>query len=139
MKNTKYSFAIQLIINSLTLLLFITKIGIAQDMNLQLRQLPIASSEYVNGTKKDWLVEEVKLPSKVLRNEKGNEIILSNGLISRTFRISPNAATITFKKLYNQEELVRAVKPEATVSINNFSIDVGGLVGQPNLAFLYED
>ncbi len=31
------------------------------------------------------------------------------------------------------------MKPEAVVTINEFTIDVGGLTGQPKLAFLYPD
>ena len=64
---------------------------------------------------------------------------LSNGIISRTFRIIPNAATTSFNILSDQEELIRAVTPEATVQINNFNVEVGGLKGQANLAFLYAD
>jgi hypothetical protein len=71
--------------------------------------------------------------------EKGNELMLSNGIISRSFRLDPNAATVSLKILGRQEELVRSIKPEAVITVNDFSIDVGGLEGQSNLAFLYPD
>lgn len=105
----------------------------------KLKLLPEITNPYSEGVKEDWLIAKPETNAKAFRNSKGNELILSNGLISRTFRIAPNAATVSFKKLQNQEELIRAVKPEAILSINNFSIPVGGLEGQPNLAFLYED
>ncbi len=120
-------------------LIFSTLIGFSQGLNQKVSQLPIAKDDYVNGVKNDWLVDKINIPSGVFRNEKGNELILSNGLISRSFRITPNATTISLKKLYNQEELIRAVKPEAIVSLDGFTINVGGLTGQDNLAFLYPD
>lgn len=123
----------------LFLFLIYAQMGFAQDPNQQLLQLPIAEGEYVNGAINDWLIDKINLPAKVLRNKKNNELILSNGIISRTFRLSPNATTTSLKILGNQQELVRAVKPEAVVTINGFAINVGGLTGQPNLAFLYPD
>lgn len=108
----------------------------AQNLSSKINELPILQGEYKNGITNDWLVTGSKIPSGAFRNESSNEITLSNGLISRTLRLSPNVATVSLKKLSNQEELVRAVKPEAIISIDNFSIDVGGLEGQSNLAFL---
>ncbi len=105
----------------------------------QLEKLPAITQAYLDGARGDWLVEKINKKALIFKNDKNDELILSNGLISRTFRLTPNAATISLKIIRNQQELVRAVKPEAVVTINGFTIDVGGLTGQPNLAFLYPD
>ena len=39
----------------------------------------------------------------------------------------------------NKKPLLRAVKPEAVVTLDGVRYDVGGLVGQPDLAFLRPD
>ncbi len=88
---------------------------------------------------KDWLIDDKDSKSAVLHNEAKSELTLSNGIISRTFRLQPNAATISIKKLKQNEELIRAIKPEAIIQIEDFSFNIGGLTGQPNLAFLYPD
>ena len=84
----------------------------------------------------DWLLKRPTQEAQVYRNEAGNEIILSNGLISRTFRTAPNAATVGFDNLVTGEAIIRGVKPEALVSIDGVDYAVGGLLGQPNYAFL---
>lgn len=113
--------------------------GIAQSFKDKIHSLPLITAEYKDGVEHDWLVEYKSPESGIFRNESANEIILSNGLISRSFRVIPNGATVSFKVLGNQQELVRAVKPEAVITVNGFTINVGGLEGQPNLAFLYPD
>ena len=123
----------------LTLLLSNIDEGLAQNYVEDLGDLPVINGAYIEGVQQDYLVEKINEKAAALRNEISNEMILSNGLISRTFRLSPNAATTSLKILTNQQELVRAVKPEAVVTVNGFTINVGGLTGQPNLAFLYPD
>ena len=113
--------------------------AIAQTKIQELESIDMADESYSAGMEKDWLVSKPALNARVFRNENSNELILSNGIVSRTFRITPNAATTSLKVLSKQEEHVRAVKPEAVVSVNGFTVSVGGLKGQPNLAFLYPD
>ena len=50
---------------------------------------------------KDWLIESPDVPVRIYRNE--TEVILCNGLISRTIRINPNAATVGMKNLVSGE------------------------------------
>ena len=111
----------------------------AQNWDKKIQNLPVIDGVYQDGVKSDWLIQKPSETAKVFRNEDSNELILSNGIISRSFRLSPNAATISLKVLSKQEEHVRAVKPEAIISVNGFTVNVGGLTGQPNLAFLYPD
>ena len=85
---------------------------------------------------KDWLIRPVNDPVKIDWNQDTHELLLSNGLIQRSFRLSPNMASIGYKNLTTDEEFLRGVKPEAVVSINGKNYEIGGLKGQPNYAFL---
>ncbi len=84
---------------------------------------------------KDWLIETPDL-SATLQSNGEKEVILTNGLISRTIRLTPNAATVSLRNLVTGEEYIRSVKPEALVSINGISYPVGGLSGQKEPAYL---
>ncbi len=111
----------------------------AQDYLDELQKLPVISGSYAEGVDNDWLIKKPVETARVFRNKENNELIISNGIISRSFRLVPNAATTSLKVLSKQEEHVRAVKPEAVLTVNGFNVNVGGLNGQPNLAFLYPD
>ena len=87
----------------------------------------------------DWLVRAPDAGAAVYRTAHDNEIVLSNGLVSRTFRLAPNAATVALDNLITDEAVLRGVKPEARVAVNGVSYDVGGLKGQPNYAYLQPD
>jgi hypothetical protein len=52
----------------------------------------IIASVRANG--EDWLVTRVGEPVKIEKQQHGREIVLNNGLISRTLRLQPNAATV---------------------------------------------
>lgn len=85
--------------------------------------------------KKDWLIDDSPYKAEVYQGNK-NEIIISNGLIRRTFKLSPNAATIAFDNITTGESIIRGIKPEALITINNTDYEIGGLKGQPNFAFI---
>ncbi len=84
----------------------------------------------------DWLLDATSFSAGVYRTDRDNEIALDNGLVRRTFRLSPNAATVGLDNLVTGAAVVRAVRPEAAVTIDGIRYDVGGLTGQPNHAFL---
>ena len=84
----------------------------------------------------DWLVTPVHTPVTLAHGGGGREIILSNGLMSRTFRIAPNAATVSLRNLTTGSEMVRGVKPEATITLDGQLFDVGGLNGQKEYGYL---
>lgn len=120
--------------------LFALPLGVwGQTAPVQLQTLPLPPSVYTEGAKEDWLVEPVELPSRIFRTPDARTLLLSNGLVSRAFRLSPEAATVSFKQLRTQEEWIRAIEPEALVEIGDFLLPVGGMEGQPNRAFLYPD
>ncbi|MHC4206309.1 MAG: alpha-galactosidase, partial [Planctomycetota bacterium] len=89
-----------------------------------------------NIVKEDWLVRQIKEPVTIEKSPDGKEIVLSNGLVSRTFRIRPNAATIAYDNLMTGESIIRGVKPEAIVEIDGQKYEVGGLQGQLEYAYL---
>lgn len=88
---------------------------------------------------KDWLVNPINMNAQVYKSDDGKEIILYNGLIKRTFRIQPNIACVDYKNMSNDQQLLRAIKPEASVTINNKEYNIGGLHGQKENAYLLNE
>jgi len=93
----------------------------------------IASGDTIGS---DWLVRQIKEPVIIKKRLGGREIVLSNSLISRTFRLSPNAATVAYDNLMTGEFIIRGIKPEAIVVLNGQKYEVGGLQGQLEYAYL---
>ncbi|MCK5465471.1 MAG: hypothetical protein KAI95_20730, partial [Bacteroidales bacterium] len=83
-----------------------------------------------SGQSKDWLLGNFQEKSN-LEKTNNDQLILTNGLISRTFSMVPNGATIGFDNLINGESVIRSVRPEAIVEIDGIEYEVGGLEGQP--------
>lgn len=75
---------------------------------------------------KDWMLG--KEIYKVEINRRGNDLILSNGLVNRIFR---DGVTIGLNNLITGEGLLRSIRPEAEIILNDMNIPVGGLTGQP--------
>lgn len=84
----------------------------------------------------DWLIKPVNTQAQVFRSGDGKDIVLYNGLVKRAFRITPNVACVDYKNMINQQQLLRAVKPEARLTINGAPVQVGGLYGQKENAYL---
>ena len=85
----------------------------------------------------DWLVQPFRQPALI--EEKDSQLILDNGLIRRTFAITPNFATVDYTNQITGNTLLRAIKPEAGLAINGNEYEVGGLKGQPDYAYLDSD
>jgi hypothetical protein len=99
----------------------------AQTINIG--NLPVYNKETLR-TKTDWLITGDVQKSAIYKTPEGY-MVLSNGLVSRTFTLNPNGATIGLDNLITNEALVRAVSPEAVIWVNGNEINVGGLTGQP--------
>jgi hypothetical protein len=84
----------------------------------------------------DWLVSSVTTTSGVYQSADGQCLVMANGLIARTFKVTPNLATVSFKRSGKDTEFVRAVKPEAMVELDGQRYDIGGLKGQPVANYL---
>ena len=87
----------------------------------------------------DWLVSAPPQRAGIFRSHDGKELVLNNGLLSRTWRLAPNAATVAFDNLMTDQPVIRAVRPEAILTINNVRVAVGGLSGQPNHGYLRKE
>lgn len=111
-----------------TFLLLVTAATVkAQSINIA--SLP-AYDKAALQSKEDWLLAATARKSAIYRTPEGY-MALSNGLITRTFALNPNGATIGLDNLVTNEALVRAVSPEAVLWINGHEIKAGGLTGQP--------
>jgi hypothetical protein len=88
------------------------------------------------GGDADWLVARVSRPAQLREQAGRHEIVLTNGLVRRTFRTAPNFATVDYSNLVTGASLLRGVKPEAVIELDGRRFEVGGLKGQPDYAYL---
>lgn len=84
----------------------------------------------------DWLIHPVKIKATIETSADKKDIILSNGLVKRVFRITPNVACIDYLNLSNGQQLLRSIKPEARLVIDGKEYNIGGLHGQNENAYL---
>jgi len=97
--------------------------------------LPVWTELHPATIKSDWLINTPKEKAGVYLSADKKNIILYNGLIRRTFRISPNIVCYDFRNMSSGQELIRAIEPEAIVTIDGKPYSVGGLHGQQEKAF----
>jgi protein-S-isoprenylcysteine O-methyltransferase Ste14 len=103
--------------------------------SITLLLLPVSLS---SQSQPDWLIDNGSYKSR-LDSSTVNRLVLTNGLISRTFLLKPDCATIGLDNLEKGVAMLRGVKPEAIVTIDGTEYKVGGLTGQPNCAYLTEE
>lgn len=84
----------------------------------------------------DWLVSDQPHPAAI--RSTPTEIVLDNGLLQRRIRITPNAASVGYLNETSGEQLLRAVTPEARVTLDGHLFNIGGLYGQTEKAYLTE-
>ena len=106
--------------------------SIHADWERDLAKLPQYESQSIST---DWLLDSSPYQTRIFKNGT-KELVLTNGLISRTFRLSPNAATVSIRNDITQASLLRGVKPEAKITLDGQEYSIGGLTGQPNYAYL---
>jgi hypothetical protein len=82
----------------------------------------------------DWLLDPSSARATV--QESDEQLVLANGLVRRTFRLKPAGATIALDNLMTGQAMLRAVDREAAIKLDGKEYAVGGLVGQPDRAFL---
>lgn len=92
-------------------------------------QLPLKQPEY------DWLIDYEKARANVFRSKSGKDIVLSNGLIARVFRLMPNLATVDYINQMTGESILRGVSNEGVLTIDGKMYTIGGLSGQPEYAY----
>ena len=88
-----------------------------------------------------WLLGKRRYEAEVRVEQAvgGARLHLENGLVRRSFVLAPNAACYAFDNLMTGASMLRAVSPEAGLVLDGRDVQVGGLVGQPNHAFLTEE
>ena len=84
----------------------------------------------------DWLIQRTNKKATVAESSDHKSITLENGLIRRTFRLYPNLACVDFTNVSSGEQLLRAVSPEATITLNGVEYNIGGLYGQTERGYL---
>lgn len=92
-------------------------------------ELPLSQPDY------DWLIDNSQAKAGVYQANNGKEIVLTNGLIARVFRVVPNLATVDYINQMTGESLLRAVSSEGTVSIDGKKYNIGGLSKQPEYGY----
>jgi hypothetical protein len=85
----------------------------------------------------DWLINPIS--QKALIKVEQNKIELNNGLLKRQFVIGQNLACLNYVNLTNNQQLLRAIKPEARIKIDGKEYNIGGLLGQTEQAYLQTD
>ena len=78
----------------------------------------------------DWLIDGSPYPARVTEDARPHELVLDNGLARRVIQLAPNAATVGLENLGTGEHLLRAVGPEARITVDGTAYAVGGLTGQ---------
>ncbi len=87
----------------------------------------------------DWLVKPITTKANVFQNEKEGDLVLYNGLVRRSFKVSPNFACYDFQNMATGQQLLRAIRPEAKLTIDGKEYNVGGVVGQQEKAYLQQE
>jgi hypothetical protein len=82
----------------------------------------------------DWLLDAAPFAARAERGD--GELVLDNGIVRATFRTAPDLALVSLRQLRSGAELLRSVRPIATVRVDGVDVGLGGLLGQPNHAFL---
>ncbi|MCC6462280.1 MAG: alpha-galactosidase [Saprospiraceae bacterium] len=99
-------------------------------------QLPLWHDSLGQAPPADWLIQCTPRRAELYRSPDGRDLILCNGLLQRSFRLSPAVACTDFKNLSSGQQLLRAVSSEARLRIDGREYLVGGLSGQTERAYL---
>lgn len=95
---------------------------------------PADSRSLAEVCPQDWLLDPTAAKARV--HESDAEVVLANGLVRRVIRLKPNGASVVFDNLMTGASMLRAVEPEASVTLNGKRYPVGGLTGQGDRAYL---
>ncbi|MFT3704528.1 MAG: alpha-galactosidase [Agriterribacter sp.] len=117
----------------LSILLISTFFANAQTGN---PSLPVWNPTLDKLATSDWLVKPVTQKAGVWKSPDGKNIVLYNGLVKRVFRLSPNVVCFDYKNMSNDQQLLRSVKSEARLVINDKPYNIGGLYGQKEHAYV---
>lgn len=88
----------------------------------------------VSQAQNDWLIDNTKYEAQIFN--KGENVVITNGLVTRKIRMKPNAATVEYRNEMTGETMLRSIKPEAEVNIDGKIYAVGGLTGLKEHGYL---
>ncbi|MFM7321342.1 MAG: alpha-galactosidase, partial [Armatimonadota bacterium] len=74
--------------------------------------------------------------STLALSQDRRDLVLGNGLVRRTIRLSPAATTVSLDDLRTDRAHLRATGAEAWLRVDGVDHAVGGLTGQPDRAYL---
>ena len=117
-------------------MLFYSAFGLAQS---NISALPAWNEKAEPTAPGDWMINTINRPAEVYRSSDNMEVILDNGLIKRSFRMLPNFACTDFSNLSTGEQMLRAISPEAKLTIDGKDFNIGGLHGQKEKAYLKKE
>ena len=83
------------------------------------------------GERGDWMIDPAPYKAEAVKSPDGKTLIIGNGLVERALRLDATGTTIALNNLVTGDQLLRSVRPEAEVVIDNMNIPVGGMTGQP--------
>lgn len=89
----------------------------------------------LSRTTEDWLIHNNQFKSLVYQTHEGKDIVLTNGLVSRIFRVFPNLVTVDLVNQMNGENMLRAVGNEGILKIDGKDYPIGGLDGQEEFGY----
>ena len=90
---------------------------------------------YAVNAVSDWLISDFSIPTQIMTTNKGT-LRLTNGLILREFILSPDFATVDFYSYEKKSSLLRAVGPEAVVTLDNRKYNISGVSSNIPRAYL---
>ena len=93
-------------------------------------ELPLPKAKF------DWVIERTKARAEIMHTNEGKEIVLTNGLVARVFRVSPMLATIDYMNLMTGENMLRAASNEGTITIDGRTYQLGGVDKQFEYGYL---
>ena len=102
---------------------------IAENLNRKITSLPEISFPLAKPST-DWLLDASPYTAGIYKANGGKDIVVTNGLVARVFRITPNLATMDYINQMLGETMLRAVSNEGTVMIDSVDYQLGGLDGQ---------
>ena len=86
----------------------------------------------------DWLVDGKPREAEIKITDN-DEVQISNGLIQRTFYMGANVACFDFTNLMTDSQLLRAIMPEARITLDGKTYNIGGLYGQKERAYFKKE
>lgn len=84
----------------------------------------------------DWLVSPTTREAAISRGKHPGELIMENGLVSRTFSLAAGGNTMAYDNLMTGEALLRCVRPVATAVLNQNRYVLGSRFVRKEHAYL---